>query len=90
MAWRNFQLNKMTILSILVCLLQVRATLHIATMDDVRLTVERLNVEEIVQAVTDPSCGAVSIFLGLFKHFFIIKCEVIGPITLLHVCYYIP
>eukprot|EP00057_Strongylocentrotus_purpuratus_P021229 XP_011675703.1 PREDICTED: molybdopterin synthase catalytic subunit isoform X2 [Strongylocentrotus purpuratus] len=33
-------------------------------MDDVKLTKDILSVERAVQTVTDPSCGAISMFLG--------------------------
>nr|XP_054754338.1 molybdopterin synthase catalytic subunit-like [Lytechinus pictus] len=39
-------------------------------MDDIRLTTDVLDVEKAVQTVTDPSCGAVSMFLGTTRNNF--------------------
>ena len=35
-------------------------------MDDVRITSSKLSVDEASHAVTDPKCGAISLFVGTY------------------------
>lgn len=43
-------------------------------MDHIKLTREVLSTGEVADAVTDPSCGAVSLFVGTTRnHFQVVK-----------------
>ena len=52
--------------------------LQYSTMDIVDITEKKLSVEDITDLVSDDTCGAVSIFIGKWEHYYFYKLNSIN------------